>query len=156
MAVTREAINARRRAAYAADPATKLAKNKAWREQNPDKVAKITRRSQLKKYGLTIEQYDEMVIEWGGVCGICFDNPPRNGKEEPLVVDHCHLSGEVRGLLCWKCNAALGLLGEQNMASASRYLMRLPANPLLEWRGDEHLSPMGRAARERGGWGDVV
>lgn len=66
---------------------------KAWR-----------RRNRLKRlYGLTEEAYDEMVKSSGGKCSVCL-------SDEELVVDHDHSSGRVRGILCDRCNKALGLV----------------------------------------------
>ena len=56
-----------------------------------------------ERYGITIAIYEEMFVDQGGVCKIC-EVPPRR----MLVVDHCHLSGKVRGLLCSSCNLGLG------------------------------------------------
>jgi len=61
----------------------------------------------LNKYGITVEQYDEMVEQQMGRCAICklvehIDEP---GKR--LHVDHCHETGAVRGLLCSKCNTGV-------------------------------------------------
>ena len=58
------------------------------------------------KYGIGLEQYEEMLAKQGGVCAIC-ESPPRH-QARPLNVDHCHKSGKVRGLLCTPCNAAIG------------------------------------------------
>ncbi len=55
------------------------------------------------KYGLTIQDYDELLDTQGGVCAIC-------SSEAKLVVDHDHATDEVRGLLCHSCNLALGHL----------------------------------------------
>ncbi|UOF79040.1 recombination endonuclease viI [Caudoviricetes sp.] len=56
----------------------------------------------LKKvYGLTVDQYEKMLKKSKGKCGIC-------KREQRLVVDHCHKTGKVRGLICNVCNAYLG------------------------------------------------
>jgi hypothetical protein len=74
-----------------------------WRKANPDK----TRRSDLKKYKISPEEFDEMFIKQSGLCAICGSNPETEGKV--LYIDHCHSSGKVRGLLCQKCNTGLGV-----------------------------------------------
>ena len=56
-------------------------------------------------YGLSNEQYEEMLSAQSGVCAICEKGCP-TGKS--LAVDHDHLSGRIRGLLCADCNGALG------------------------------------------------
>lgn len=57
-------------------------------------------------YGITPEQYEELLDRQGSVCAIC-RQPPRRGR---LHVDHDHRSGRVRGLLCHLCNRAIGAL----------------------------------------------
>jgi len=64
----------------------------------------------LKKFGITIEDYERMFKEQNGVCAIC-GNPETvvtNGEPWRLSVDHNHETGEVRGLLCTNCNNGLG------------------------------------------------
>jgi hypothetical protein len=63
------------------------------------------------KYGLSLEQYTTMLKNQNGVCAIC--NKPESYKDRSgniglLCVDHCHLSGQVRSLLCRRCNMAIG------------------------------------------------
>lgn len=88
--------------------------------QCPVKASEMARRRALRsKYGLELEDYDAMVERAGGVCEIC--------KEVPysfFCVDHCHGTGKVRGLLCPKCNQALGLFQDniENMKAAIKYL----------------------------------
>ena len=55
-----------------------------------------------KKWGITPAQYNEMLDSQGGRCAICLDPPIK----KRLAVDHDHDTGEVRGLLCSKCNAS--------------------------------------------------
>ncbi len=79
-----------------------------WRIDNPEGAFNLNLRT---KYGLTREQYDQMVIDQGGVCAIC-EGPPcgmqRGGPRTRLEVDHDHVTGKVRGLLCHPCNLMLG------------------------------------------------
>lgn len=60
-------------------------------------------------YGITLDQYDFMLKQQGGVCLIC--KVPHHA-EHPLVVDHNHVTMKVRGLLCSNCNTGIGLLGD--------------------------------------------
>ena len=59
------------------------------------------------KFGLTIEQYNEIFESQNGVCLICgnIETRTRRGKPTRLAIDHCHISGKVRGLLCSACNS---------------------------------------------------
>lgn len=74
-------------------------------------------------YDLTIEQYDAMVLAQNGMCAICQGPPP--GKF-PLVVDHDHDTGRIRGLLCNTCNSLMGRWGDdpEILMAAARYLLQ--------------------------------
>lgn len=68
------------------------------------------------QYGITIEQYNKMFIAQNGICAIC-EMPERSissksGNVKKLSVDHNHDTGEIRGLLCEKCNRGIGYLDE--------------------------------------------
>ncbi len=81
-------------------------RSKKWALDNPDRVLENDRRKNLiKKYGITLEQYDDMCSKQRGVCKIC-QGSCKTGYR--LAVDHCHTTGEIRGLLCQPCNTALG------------------------------------------------
>lgn len=54
------------------------------------------------KFGITPEQYDELVARSGGNCALCGKTPDENGQL--LAIDHDHASGEIRGALCRYCN----------------------------------------------------
>jgi hypothetical protein len=77
-----------------------------------------------QKYGITLEQYDQMVVEQEGVCLICDTDTPM-GHHKRFVVDHNHTSGEVRGLLCSKCNSGLGCFSDNpnTLLKAAQYLL---------------------------------
>jgi len=69
-----------------------------WRKSNKESV----RGYQLKSlYNLSLEDYENLLLKQDNKCQIC-------EKEKKLVVDHCHNSGKVRGLLCYGCNTSLG------------------------------------------------
>jgi hypothetical protein len=75
----------------------------------------------LRKYGLTLAAYEELVLWQGARCAIC---PTAHTDQDPLHVDHCHSTGKVRGLLCGPCNRALGLMKDDTdrLGAAIRYL----------------------------------
>ena len=76
-------------------------KKREYYKKNPDKA----RRRNLKTYyGLTNEQRDQMAIDQNLCCSVCKQQFP----DEKLVVDHCHDTQKVRGLLCNNCNLMLG------------------------------------------------
>ena len=112
-----------RRDRYARDREKELARAKRWNQENPEKHKATMRRANLKKaYGITVEQYDAMLASQNGECAICYGGP--NGKGNRLHVDHCHESGQIRGLLCGECNFGLGKFGDDiaRLRSAADYL----------------------------------
>lgn len=79
-------------------------------------------------YGIEKDEYEEQLARQNGVCAICknLEVARRKGIRKPLSVDHDHKSGAFRGLLCTKCNTALGLLDEDReiLLAAIEYLDR--------------------------------
>lgn len=72
-----------------------------------------------KKYGISVEDYEALLVHQSGACGVCLDRP------KLLVVDHDHATGEVRGLLCNTCNIGLGSYRDdpKRLARAILYLL---------------------------------
>lgn len=98
----------------------------AWNRDNPELVAAMNRRAQLKgKYGLTEEDFLKLLEKQGGRCAICGTDQP-GVRIQDWCVDHDHETEEVRGLLCQSCNFILGLAKDsiQTLAAAIRYLRR--------------------------------
>lgn len=62
----------------------------------------------LNRYGVTKEQYAEMLRQQGGGCAICGSSDPGKESGFKLSVDHCHDTNVIRGLLCKNCNLAIG------------------------------------------------
>lgn len=114
---------AAKKARYRTDPEAAKARVKAWQQANREQlqayrrlrreepeVKARERAGHLKrKYGITLEQYDEMLAAQGGVCAVC-GREPRD--DISLHVDHDHETGALRGLLCFRCNNSLGDLGD--------------------------------------------
>ena len=83
-------------------------RKRKWEEENPNKM----RNAYLKwKYGITLEMYNSLFEEQKGLCAICFEEP----KKQNLGVDHDHVSGKIRGLLCSTCNSGIGLFKEDTL-----------------------------------------
>lgn len=76
--------------------------------------------SYKKVYGLTPEEWANLVAAQSGRCAICGTSM----SVRPLVVDHNHATGKVRGLLCRKCNSGLGMFDDEiaTLAKAVKYL----------------------------------
>lgn len=99
--------------------------NRLWRSLNKEKdrsyhkkyelINKISlrekaRERELKKlYNISSQEYNLALQTQSFLCAICM-NPPNQNRN--LAVDHNHITGKVRGLLCWNCNYSLGLLKE--------------------------------------------
>lgn len=84
-------------------------------------------RSHLKtRFGITIEEYNLMFLQQNNCCAICY----KESKSKRLAVDHCHITGKIRGLLCSKCNQGIGLFYE-NIESLKRAILYLETNPAL-------------------------
>ena len=64
-----------------------------------------------RKYNISIEEYETLIESQNNSCKICGTHAKNNLKGK-LYIDHCHITGKVRGLLCMKCNSALGLLND--------------------------------------------
>lgn len=93
------------------------ARRKTWTDANPGHFLKYTANPQVSRrarllitYGLTIEDYDNLLTDQGGMCKICAQPETTliKGVVIRLAVDHCHKTGKIRGLLCSGCNTALG------------------------------------------------
>ena len=76
-----------------------------------DNKAKVTKRQLIshrrRLYGLNEEEYNNMILSQNNLCAIC--NKP---SDKTLHIDHDHVTGRVRGLLCSNCNLGIGLLEE--------------------------------------------
>lgn len=98
------------------------------------------RRYHLKsKYGITPEQYQELANQQNWRCAICNETgSQRSGGQraknsERLFVDHDHVTEEVRGLLCHRCNVAVGLMCDdpQRLERAAKYIRGMPVEYLV-------------------------
>lgn len=84
-----------------------------WKERrmrDPERMTRIRRKHELKKkYNMTPDDWEDMYQDQSGCCATC-------GLALAyclnVCVDHCHKSGVVRGILCGRCNKALGLLDD--------------------------------------------
>jgi len=105
--IFRAKIREAQRKKYAEDPEFRRKQNQAradWASRNPDRDKLAGRRGHLKTYGLTPEDYERMLNEQKGTCAVCHCPPFKHR----MIIDHDHKTGKVRGLLCHRCNSALG------------------------------------------------
>lgn len=115
-----------------------------WRRENPASVAKYNRISKLNRLGITQEEFDGLLAEQQGKCAIdgCM------GAAEHI--DHDHKTGQIRGLLCGRCNPGLGLFDDDpaKLFAAAKYLESRESMALL---GGTRLQrkPLSEEARQR-------
>ena len=81
-----------------------------WRHKQGRPRGDAFKNSLKFQHGITPEQYRDLLSAQDAVCAIC-EQPCLSGKR--LAVDHDHELGRIRGLLCGRCNTALGLLEDQ-------------------------------------------
>ncbi len=118
----KERINKRHKLTYHKNREKHLARRKKWHERHPEK----DKNSRLfLRYKLTLAQCEAMDKAQEGKCLLCGQDPTitKRGRKQ-LVVDHCHKTGTVRGLLCDVCNRALGMFQD------SPTLLRIAADYL--------------------------
>lgn len=136
--------------------ACKRAAKDDWARRNPDKVNAAARESrarrgeatrvvrrdyyhrekkrhwgyQLKRYGIGVDDYQLMLTTQGGCCACCGASTG-NSRGKRMYVDHDHVTGAIRGLICTKCNAGIGLLGDtlDGVRRAVAYLERAQQQP---------------------------
>ena len=98
-------------------------RSKGWREKNPEASKLNIRKAHLlKAYGLSLEDYDNMLEEQDNSCSIC--KTKDTGKRKHFCIDHNHETGKVRALLCGNCNLIVGMIerGPEIIESAKIYV----------------------------------
>ncbi len=84
-----------------------IANSRLWYKNNKDKA----KDQKLKKaYGIALTDYNAMFTKQNGCCAICTIH--QSELKKALAVDHCHLTGEIRGLLCKGCNRGIGYFND--------------------------------------------
>lgn len=121
----KDCINEQNRTYYHANKDPVQVREKSLAQYYKDPIEVRRRKSWLSsiksKYGLTVEQWTDLLCEQQGRCEICSE--PMTGHKN-VVVDHCHTTGKVRGLLCSQCNVGLGSFKDDpvRLAAAIDYL----------------------------------
>ena len=117
---------------------TIIAKAVCWAKEHPERrkinytkyhsspkgVSNRRRSAYLRRYNLTLEDYDNLLVLQNSKCAICKSSVPKRKNSNFFAVDHCHVSGKVRGLLCNSCNIGLSKFEDNTvyLATAIAYL----------------------------------
>lgn len=126
----KDAIPARREKARILDrtPERYARRSEVRRRGDPETIRQYNRKYNLRKYGLTVEDYDRMFAEQGGACILCGNPPNPDGVRAAsrLHPDHDHVTGRVRDLLCLTCNVGIGHLRDDPalLRKAAEYIER--------------------------------
>lgn len=115
------------------NPEKKLGYRQRWAEKlraDPERYEQYLarcRRKDLRRQGITQEEYDAQYKRQGGVCAICGLTHGRSlmGRSKDLAIDHDHQTNELRGLLCDDCNIGLGIFRDdpERLLVAAWYLL---------------------------------
>ena len=93
--------------------------NKGRKEKNRETYYK-------RRYGITLVEYNQLLTMQNNTCAICkiLETEIKHGRNTYFAVDHCHKTGKVRGLLCYKCNSTLGFVNDdiECLKNAIKYL----------------------------------
>ncbi len=107
----------------------KNAYRRQWAQDNPEKQRLQQKKNNLfQRFGIRLPEYLELLQKQNGVCAICFQPEIfREGNSrqlKALTVDHDHKTGQIRGLLCHRCNLGLGHFRDDIdfMANAVQYV----------------------------------
>jgi hypothetical protein len=129
----RECKKARHVAYYAANRGAVLARNRGWALKNKARAAECNRNAAyMRTHGITSAQRDAMAESQANRCAICgCPKPKHGGRGQVLHIDHDHVTGKLRGLLCFECNTGLGKFGDspERLELAATYLREHKQNP---------------------------
>ena len=99
---------------------------KEWQAAHPERKSANYRKWMLRKrYGITPEQFDDLLAAQDGCCACC-GTDTAGGQYGTFHVDHDHTTGKIRGLLCYPCNTGIGKLGDtlEGVERAASYMRR--------------------------------
>ena len=129
--------SARQCAYYHADPegakkknTNRLQRMALWDEDRRKKERDSSYNRQLrKKYGIDLKSLQLILEAQNGCCAICHKPLPSSSAENrrDRHLDHCHLTGKIRGVLCQNCNRMLGMSGDSGyvLRNAADYILRI-------------------------------
>lgn len=123
----REHVNALRREARLRDPEKYRVRDRDRHKRDKTKRQDASLR---RRFGIGLDDYERMLAEQNGGCAICgaahTTIDKRTGQPQRLHIDHCHRTGQVRGLLCSNCNIGIGYFADDpdRLKKAAEYVSR--------------------------------
>lgn len=117
---TKEQIKEYNRAYRQKNKKKRLEYHRKWKKTEAGKLCIKRYRSNFK---IKLPEYKNLIDIQNNLCAICF----RKQENKSLAIDHCHLTGKVRGLLCSDCNIMLGFARDnvETLKSAVVYLSKV-------------------------------
>lgn len=123
---------------YLRDNAKRIARGDTYREVTRKRAREYrltykgmmnNRRGAWKRQGIDPDKAEAYFLEHHGLCDLCGKDVEANGKA--LAIDHCHETGDIRGMLCSNCNRGIGLLQHdwELLNRASKYVMKWRDTP---------------------------
>jgi Recombination endonuclease VII len=116
---------------------------KAWRQAHPEKARATTKKYQQSArgiatrhayviqyiYGITLEEKEALFVSQGSKCGCCGSSKPDN--KNGWIVEHCHITDRVRGIVCHPCNITIGHLeaNPDRLNAVKKYLEKQEGVP---------------------------
>ncbi len=88
----------------------KECQKKIRKERYHNDPVKARNRDLKRRYGITLDDYDRILVLQNNKCAICNSTSSGKKNNKYFVVDHCHTTGKIRGLLCHGCNVGMGHL----------------------------------------------
>ena len=108
---------------------------KEWAQDNPEKIKAAWKKHRKQnpeynkeyklrtRFGMSLDDFNNILSRQNYSCAICKSKTPKR-KNSGWIVDHCHTTGKVRGILCHPCNVAIGFLEDsvEILDNAKEYL----------------------------------
>lgn len=108
-------------------PCIRAERRLRWHEKPLEERRYQRNRHLRSNYGMTLVDYEEMLTSQLGSCAICGAAPPENASRFGVLhVDHNHVTGAIRGLLCQNCNRGLGMFNDDptRLLQAAEYVSK--------------------------------
>lgn len=122
----------------------KATRHKTWRERAENRDA-IRRGNLRRAYGISLEEYEQLLAYQGGACALC--KRPASDFKKRLAVEHDHKTGAIRSLACFRCNKLM--IGKLTLDDARRLIAYFEAPPADAFFNGKRLVPEKLKRRKR-------